>query len=102
MSSDTQGLLNGHPRDSNHLDGGIDTAFESLNARLKNAEYVAKFHGDELLADKQTVHTGTLTDIRDVLTFKNLGNILKVATNSLTGKGLDVSFPNRLEPNVTK
>ena len=65
---------------------------DDLNTKLRTAGYEAKFHGDELLADKQNVMTGMLTDMRDVLTFKNAKDIGAVGWNMLRGKGLDVSF----------
>lgn len=89
MSSDTQRpLVNGHAVGESKAQAAMD----DWNAKLKTAEYVAKFHGDELLADKQNVMTGTLNDIRKVLTLRNAKEIGTVGWKMATGKGLDVSF----------
>ena len=65
---------------------------DALNAKLKESEYVAKFHGDDLLADKQTVMTGLWDDLRSVFTQKNASSIGTVAWDKLTGKEVEVSF----------
>ena len=76
----------------NGNDSKAHATMDDLNVELKKARYVANFHGDELLADKQNVITGTWTDVRDVLTLENAREIGKVGWNFLRGKGLDVSF----------
>ena len=87
MSTDTQRpLMNGA------ASGGSKTGatMEDLNSKLKKATYVAKFHGDELLADKHRVMTGLWTDIRDVVTPSNIAEIVKVGWTKFTTKKLDV------------
>jgi hypothetical protein len=89
MSSDTQRpLVDGHAVGESEP----QVASDDWNAELKKAEYVAKFHGDELLADKQNVVTGLLNDIRNVFTFRNAKEIGTVGWKAFTGKGLDVSI----------
>lgn len=66
---------------------------DELNRELKAAagSDMSAFHGDELLADKLTVSTGTFDDLRNVVTWENASEIGKVAWKKLTGQGLDVS-----------
>ena len=91
MSSDTQRpLMNGY-------ESKAQAAMDGLNAELKKAQYIANFHGDESLADKQNVMTGAWADVRDVLTLENARDIGKVGWRMLRGKGLDV----RILPVVT-
>ena len=71
------------------MNGHVDV-IDQLNKNLKNAKDFAKFHGDELIGDKQTALSGWLTDIRDVFTFKNARSIGAVAWKLATRKGLDV------------
>ena len=74
-------------------DGG-HKSMEQLSDDLRRAGYEGRFHGDELLADKERVSTGLWTDIRDIVTLKNLKSIEAVGSKLLRGGGLDVSFSN--------
>ena len=76
----------------NGYESKAQTAMADLNAELKKSKYVAEFHGDELLADKQNMMTGAWTDMRDVLTLENAKDIGKVGWRMLRGKGVDVSL----------
>ncbi len=95
MSSESQRpLVNGSA--NGYANGNIvksGKAVEELNSELKVAakNYQANFHGDELLADKQIMPTGTLLDIRDVFNWGNAKQIWDVLSKLVTGQGLDVS-----------
>ena len=73
----------------------VQVAMEAWNKKLKEAKYIAKFHGDELLADQHRVLTGPIPDLRAVFTFKNAKQIWIVAWKMLKGQGLDVSYMNQ-------
>ncbi|KAI9723451.1 MAG: hypothetical protein M1828_004181 [Chrysothrix sp. TS-e1954] len=79
--------------------------FTTLNGQLNDVKVsssMAKFHGDELLADQTTPLSGIFADVRDVLTLKGAANIAVMGTKALLRQGTDVprmanlaaSFPN--------
>lgn len=86
VNGHTNGLANGRTVKSGKT---VEEWNSELGAAAK--DYQAKFHGDELLGDKQVVPTGTLLDIRDVFTWGNAKQILEVLSKMVTGQGLDVS-----------
>ena len=93
MSTESQRpLVNGHPSGST---AKLGKAVDEFNSELEAAatDYQNKFHGDELLGDKQILPTGTLLDIRDVFTWSNAKQIWEVLSKMITGQGLDVSIP---------
>ena len=99
MSSESQRpLVNG--QSNGHANGRTvkwGQTVEELNSDLGAAakNYRAEFHGDQLLGDKQIVHTGTWLDIHDVMTWGNAKQIWGVLSNMMTGQGLDLSILQR-------
>ena len=92
MSTESQRpFVNGHASGSTaKLGKTVDEFNSELEAAAK--DYQTKFHGDELLGDKQVLPTGTLLDIRDVFTWSNAKQIWEVLAKMITGQGLDVSI----------
>ena len=93
MSTESQRpFVNGHASGST---AKVGKAVDEFNSELEAAakDYQVKFHGDELLGDKQVLPTGTLLDIRDVFTWSNAKQIWEVLSKMITGQGLDVSMP---------
>lgn len=64
---------------------------EEADKDLKSAvtSDFSAFHGDELLADKQKVHMGILTDLHDVLTWANSSDISKLIWSLFKTGGKD-------------
>jgi hypothetical protein len=78
-------------------------ALEDLDKELRDAEYMAQYHGDELLADKHVARNTWKSfqwwvDISPAFAPKNLGSVAGVAWGMMKGKGLDVnqSYPFRV------
>ena len=93
MSTESQRpLINGNASGST---AKVGKAVDDFNSELEAAakDYQSKFHGDELLGDKQVLPTGTMLDIRDVFTWSNAKQIWEVLSKLMTGQGLDVSIP---------
>ena len=94
MSSESQrplvnGSTNGHAKGSAvESEKTVEALNSDLEAAAKN--YQAKFHGDELLGDKQVVLTGTLLDIQNVFVWRNAKQMWTVLSKLVTGQGLDV------------
>lgn len=78
--------MNGRPT----ANGQPKDPMDRWDKSLKSAQGVAEFHGDQLLADKQTKLTGILSDLWKVLTPRNAPEVATVAFKMLSGKGLDV------------
>ena len=85
-------IMNGRSAGRSQSKITLDKLDESLKATKSPAEMQknAEFHGDKLLADKQTKLTGILSDLWKVLTPQNAPEVLKVAIKALSGQGLDV------------
>ncbi|KAL8697068.1 MAG: hypothetical protein Q9224_002486 [Gallowayella concinna] len=91
-------LMNGHPTGK----GQPKDPMHEWDKSLRLAHGMENFHGNELLADKQTRLSGIWYDLWKVLSPSNAPEIAKVATKLMFGKGLDVtaaaelvaSFPN--------
>ncbi|KAL8693454.1 MAG: hypothetical protein Q9218_001725 [Villophora microphyllina] len=89
-------IMNGHTVGNGRPEDPMEK-FSVLNDRLKPAKdkngvevyRYGNFHGDTLLADKQTSLTGILLDLRKVLTLQNAPAVSKVILKKLAGKGVD-------------
>ena len=87
MSFDTVSpLMNGRPAGN----GKAKDQLQAWNDRLSKIQENPKFHGDELLADKQIKLTGIWNDLFRILTPKNAPEVVKVAIKGFSGGGLDV------------
>ncbi|KAL8706501.1 MAG: hypothetical protein Q9201_000433 [Fulgogasparrea decipioides] len=84
--------MNGRPAGNSQSKNPIDEWNKSLKAAQSDAKLrqTAEFHGDKLLADKQTKLTGLLSDMRKVLNLQNAPQVLKIAVKGLSGQGLDI------------
>ena len=90
MSSESQRPL--HPNGQANEGARKRKEMERLDAELRAATStdMSGFHGDMLLADKKITRTGTLADLRDVLTWENASELGQVVWKKLAGKGVDV------------
>src|SRR5438132_11688 len=69
---------------------------DRLNEELKKASYIAGFHGDTLIGNKQVTRVGALDDIHRVFTLKNTPEIIKVLKKLIAGGGMDLKAGARL------
>ncbi|KAL8865218.1 MAG: hypothetical protein Q9174_007007, partial [Haloplaca sp. 1 TL-2023] len=69
--------------------GAPKSLTDEWDRKLRAAKEYENFHGDELLADKQSKPTGMMSDLWKILTPQNAPEVLKVAYKSLSGQGLD-------------
>ena len=85
-------IMNGRAAANSQSKMTMEKLDESLKATKSPAEIqkMAEFHGDTLLADKQTKLTGILSDLWKVLTPQNAPSVITVAIKALSGQGLDV------------
>ena len=87
MSSESQTrLLNG---ETHHHTGSNET-LKVWDKQLQKVKENPDFHGDNLLADKQTKWTSWWYDLLRVFTPKNAPEVLKVAMVGIQQKRIDV------------
>ena len=87
MASESRTQLNGRAV------GDTSDIFVKLNENLQKATDNAEsheFHGDDLIADKETKLTGKWNDVANVFTYKNAKQLGTVAWKKLSLQGLDV------------
>lgn len=70
---------------------GLSAELQTLDADLKKKQDNSAFHGDSLLADKVAVQTGLLADLKKVLAWKNVPEIMTIVKGALSGKSPDVA-----------
>ena len=78
--------MNGHAADNR----GLEKLMKEWNIDLRSVQKDPDFHGDRLLADKQSNPTGLFYDLWKVSSLQNAPQVAKVAIKRLSGKGLDV------------
>ncbi|KAL8966247.1 MAG: hypothetical protein Q9183_003455, partial [Haloplaca sp. 2 TL-2023] len=79
-------VTNGHPVEN----GAPKHLPDEWDKRLRAAQEDHSFHGDELLADKQSKPTGKINDLSKVATVRNIPEAIKVGYKYLSGQGLDI------------
>jgi hypothetical protein len=97
MSQSQQSLLNGHTNGyaNGHANGRTaeasewDAKIQKLNGELRDAKYLAGFHGDALIGDKFRPGVGWFADLRKILTFQHLPAIKNVLIHYIKTKTLD-------------
>jgi len=60
-----------------------------LNQQLAKSRYIAGFHGDTLIGNKQVLKLGLIDDLRRILTWDNAPQIIKLIRKLIRGGGLD-------------
>lgn len=78
--------MNGYAADNRKL----EKLMMEWNTDLRSIQKDPDFHGDRLLADKQSNLTGFLYDLWKVSSLQNAPQVAKIAIKGLSGKGLDV------------
>ncbi|KAK5661145.1 hypothetical protein OQA88_11036 [Cercophora sp. LCS_1] len=63
---------------------------DKLNEELKKCGYIAGFHGDALIGNKQVTTVGILDDLKKVFVPKNYPQIIKVLKKLVAGGGIDL------------
>ncbi|KAF4445770.1 heme peroxidase [Fusarium austroafricanum] len=66
-----------------------DREIQELNKQLKEAKYLSGFHGDALIGDKFRPGVKWWTDLRSILTFKNIPAIKTVLIKYIQTRSLD-------------
>ena len=93
------------PLTNGHVVGGEKVDMDGLNNALlhavKNSENDT-FHGDQLLGHKESSHSGLLSDLGKVLTWKNKSEVGTVALKLAKFDGLDVRAPNGDRTNLLR
>ncbi|CZS85760.1 unnamed protein product [Fusarium graminearum] len=96
MSQSQQSLLNGNTNGyaNGHANGRTsgpewDAKIQKLNGELREAKYLAGFHGDALIGDITRPGVKWWTDLRSILTFQHLPAIKNVLVHYIKTKTLD-------------